>query len=93
MCSFHKIAEYLYDRYFPDVDEELENEEEEYSPELPEYARIRERGVQASRRHIKVIIDKLALNKIQLCVNLKEFSNFHLFLLQCCSYLYTLIKI
>lgn len=60
MCSFHKIAKYLYDCDFPDVDEELENEEEEYPPELSEYARIRERGVQASRRHITVIIDKLA---------------------------------
>lgn len=56
---FYKIAKYLYDRDFPDVDEKLENEEEEYSPQLPEHARLRERGVQA-RRHIKAIIDKLA---------------------------------
>lgn len=36
------------------VDEELENEEE-YPPQLPEYARIRERGVQAGR-HITAIL-------------------------------------
>lgn len=43
MCGFHKIAKYLCYCDFPDVDEELENEEEEYPPE---YARIiRERGV------------------------------------------------
>lgn len=59
MCIFHKIAKYLYDRDFPDDDEELENEVEEFAPQLPEYARIRERGVQA-RRQITAIIDKLA---------------------------------